>query len=139
MTDQALVSAQKVQTVSSSPLPADLEHFRAWLQENNPLSSAESKFLDDEGDLLSLKAAALSPGTPKSPLDFLPLCILMTTVFPLLCFKFITGVLNRLILLTVLLAAGLGSLEKLDRSKVDQHQQWLIACFGVSLLVAVFF
>ncbi len=134
---------------TSSSVPVDdIAHFRAWLRENHPLASPESRFLDDDEDLISLNLKEETPlvSAPLSQprgggvtLDFLPLCILMTTVFPLLCFKFITSVLNRLILLTVLLAAGLSGLEKLDRSKGELHPQWLIACFGVSFLVAVFF
>ena len=61
------------------------------------------------------------------------------TLFPLLCFKFMTGVLNRMILLVIVLAAGLGSLDKLDGNKVEQHKQWVLACFSVSLLAALLF
>ena len=79
-----------------------------------------------------------SSSTDSTP-DILPLCILTMTLLPLLCFKVMTGVLNRLILLTIILAAGLGSLEKLPASKVEQHKQLIVACFGVSLLAAMLF
>jgi hypothetical protein len=135
--------SQKVQTLSSSPIPADVEHFRAWLKKHHPLAHPESQFLDDDEDLISLT----EPPNPscmsaaESTPDFLPLCILTMTLFPLICFKFMSGVLNRLILLVIVLAAGLGSLDKLEgpKVKVEQHKQWVIACFGVSLLAAMLF
>lgn len=71
--------------------------------------------------------------------DLVPVCILTTTLFPLLCFKLTTGVLNRMIILVAVLVAGLGSLEKLDRSKVPEHKQLIVACFGVSFFVALLF
>lgn len=112
-----------------------------WLKDHNPLTVPESKFLDDDDDLISLndpqKPEGVADTEPSS--DFVPLCIFTMTVLPLLCFKFMSGVLNRLILLTIVLAAGLSSLEKLDKSKVAQHQQWVAACFGVSLLAAILF
>ena len=101
----------------------------------------ESRFLDDDNDLITIKEPLKQssvPATETTP-GFLPLCILTMTLLPLLYFKFMTGVLNRLILLTIILAAGLGSLEKLDGSKLEQHKQWIVACFGVSLLVAILF
>jgi len=88
---------------------------------------------------MSLQDAPAETNTAKHTPDLVPLCILTTTLFPLVAFKLITGVLNRMILLTALLAAGLTSLEKLDKSKVEQHQQWIIACFGVSLFAALLF
>ncbi|EXJ88923.1 hypothetical protein A1O3_01987 [Capronia epimyces CBS 606.96] len=136
---QALVSGQKVQRLTSQALPADIERFRTWLQEHNPLSMPESKFLEEDDDVISLEVPFAPPQKTEAAPDVIPLCIVTMALFPLLCFKFLTGVLNRLILLTALLAAGLSSLEKLDRAKVEQHQQWLIACFGVSLVAALFF
>ncbi|EXJ94704.1 hypothetical protein A1O1_03101 [Capronia coronata CBS 617.96] len=135
---QALISGQKVQKLSTLAMPADIEQFRAWLQEHNPLSTPEAKFLDDEDDLVSLREASAPPGHTEPPLDLIALCIVAMALFPLLCFKMITGVLNRLILLTALWAAGCHRLEKLHRVKVEQHQQWLVACFGVSLVAALF-
>lgn len=119
--------------------PADIERFRAWLRENKPLSALESKFLDDEQDLFFAEATSTPAMRERPPRDAILLCILMTVLLPLVSFKFIPGVLNRLILLTILLAVALSNVEKLDGSKVEQHQQWLLACFGVSSLAAVFF
>ncbi|OAP65415.1 hypothetical protein AYL99_01387 [Fonsecaea erecta] len=138
---QVLSASQRVRTLSSSPTTTEVAQFRTWLQEHSPLSLPESKFLDDKEDLISLKET--TPPTPMHStgpaLEYVPICILTMTLLPLLCFKFVTGVLNRLILLTIVLAAGYSSLEKLDRSKVEQHRQWVIACFGVSFLAALFF
>ena len=101
----------------------------------------ESRFLDEDEDLISLmEQPNYSRGrTMPSPPDYLPLCILTMTLLPLLCFKFMTGVLNRLILLVIVLAAGLGGLDKLEGSSVEQHKQWVLACFGVSFLAAMLF
>jgi len=44
-----------------------------------------------------------------------------------------------MIILVAVLTAGLGSLEKLDPSKVPEHKQLIVACFGVSFLVALLF
>lgn len=139
MTDQALLSTQKVRRLTSPAAPADVERFRVWLRENSPLSTPESKFLDHEDELISLDIGQTTTGAVTSTAaDFVPVCILMSALLPLLCFKLITGVLNRFILLVVLLAAGLSGLEKLDRSKAQYHQQWLMAGFGVSLMAALF-
>ncbi|KIW27971.1 uncharacterized protein PV07_07664 [Cladophialophora immunda] len=138
---QVLSASQRVRMLSSSPTTTEIAEFRTWLQEHSPLSLPESRFLDDNEDLISLKETT-SPASTHSTgpaLEYVPICILTMTLLPLLCFKFVTGVLNRLILLTIVLAAGYSSLEKLDRSKVEQHQQWVIACFGVSFLAALFF
>ncbi|OCT52975.1 hypothetical protein CLCR_10086 [Cladophialophora carrionii] len=116
-------------------------HFRAWLKEHNPFTHLESRFLDDDEDLISLTEPSDSSGSPAAEptSDFLPLCVLTMTLLPMLSFKFMTSVLNRLIVLTIVLAAGLGSLEKLDRARAEQHKQWIVACFGVSLLAAILF
>ncbi|KIW11331.1 hypothetical protein PV08_10631 [Exophiala spinifera] len=135
---QALLSAQKVQRLSASPTQPDLERFRTWMREKNPLSAPESKFLDHEDDLICLTSNSTSSSATGSNIGFVPACIVSTSLLPLFCFKIVTGVLSRLIILVVLLAVELGSLEKLDRSKVGQHQQWIFACFGVLLLVALF-
>ncbi|KAK5216944.1 hypothetical protein LTR72_009939 [Exophiala xenobiotica] len=135
---QALLAAQKVQRLSAPASPPDVERFRAWLRQNNPLSAPESRFLDHQEDLICLDGSTAMPSTTAmSPSYSVPGCILATTLGPLLCFKIMTGVLNRLILLVVVLAIGLSSLEKLDRSKVEEHRQWILACFVVSLLAAV--
>lgn len=142
MADQALLSAQKVQSLCSTAIPSDVEQFRCWLQTNKPLSGPESRFLDEDDDLMTLNEKPTRAGTARSnliPADLVPLCILTTTLFPLLCFKLTTGVLNRMIILVAVLTAGLGSLEKLDRSKVPEHKQLIVACFGVSFLVALLF
>ena len=98
-------------------------------------------FLDDDEDLISLQHPLTTQhvlSTSPSP-GLVPVCILTMTLLPLLFFKVMTGVLNRLILLTILLATGLGSLEKLDVSRAEQHRQLVMACFGVSLLAAMLF
>jgi hypothetical protein len=141
LVDQVLSASQKVHRLSTPPPPADVGHFRAWLKEHNPLTHLESRFLDDDEDLISLTDTSNPPKVPAAEVesDFLPLCVLTMTLLPLLSFKFMTGVLNRLIVLTIVLAAGLGSLEKLDRTRAEQHKQWIVACFGVSLLAAILF
>ncbi|OAG36119.1 hypothetical protein AYO21_09659 [Fonsecaea monophora] len=138
---QVLSASQRVRVLSSSPTATEITQFQTWLHEHSPLSLSESKFLDNSEDLISLKETTLSTPTHSTgpALEYVPICILTMTLLPLLCFKFITGVLNRLILLTIVLAAGYSNLEKLDRSKVEQHRQWVIACFGVSFLAALFF
>ncbi|KIY03150.1 uncharacterized protein Z520_01617 [Fonsecaea multimorphosa CBS 102226] len=138
---QVLSASQRVRMLSSSPTATEIAQFQAWLQERSPLSLPESKFLDNNEDLISLKETTPSTSTHSAgpALEYVPICILTMTLLPLLCFKFVTGVLNRLILITIVLAAGYSSLEKLDRSKVQQHRQWVIACFGVSFLAALFF
>lgn len=129
-----------MQRLSSPAVSADLARFRTWLQEHNPLSLPESKFLEDDDDLLSLKETSVPlPQRSEARSDLIPLCIVTMALFPLLCFKFITGVLNRMILLAALLAAGLSSLERLDPANFEQHQQWLMACLGASLVAALIF
>jgi hypothetical protein len=134
--------SQRAQRLSSSPTPAEIEHFRTWLKVHNPLTHPESRFLDEDEDLISLtdppNLAQVPPTMPMPP-DFLPLCTLTMTLLPLLCFKFTTSVLNRLIILILVLAAGLGSLDRLDGAKVELHKQWILACFAVSLLAAILF
>lgn len=105
------------------------------------MSPAESKFLDEDEDLIVLNEKTSSTTrTPRSTTtDLIPLCILSTTLFPLICFKLTSGVLNRLIVLFAVLVAGLGSLEKLDNSRAQEHKQLVVACFGVSFLVALIF
>ncbi len=140
-----------MQRLSSPAAPEDVSKFRTWLQIHNPLSPPESKFLDDEEDLIEVKgvpSTTVPISAPEDGFDLIPVCILVMMLFPLLCFKFVTSVLNRMILLAVLLAAGLSGLEKLDRSTTDPqqrqlrshlHQQWVMACLGISLLAAVCF
>lgn len=121
-------------------MPTDVEEFRCWLRKNKPLSGPESRFLDEDDDLMTLDDGCKAvTARSRASADLVPLCILTTTLFPLLCFKLTTGVLNRMIILVAVLAAGLGSLEKLDGSKVPEHKQLIVACFGVSFLVALLF
>jgi hypothetical protein len=131
-----------VQRLSSVASPKDIGDFRAWLAQNNPLEAPESQFLDDDQDLIALDHSTTSaPATTssESASDFTALCILTMTLLPLLCFKLISGVLNRIILLVGLLAAGLSSLDKLDAKRKEYHRTWVLACCGVSFLVALLF
>ncbi|KAL2431201.1 hypothetical protein ABEF95_003727 [Exophiala dermatitidis] len=138
---QALILGQKVQRSSPRATATDVRRLRSWLRDNSPLSAAESKFLDDEDDLILLTKATNTTASQagESVSGSIPFTVLTTALFPLLCFKFVVGISNRLILLTALLTVGLSRLEKLDRAQAAQHQQWLVACFGVSLLAALFF
>ncbi|KAJ4509230.1 hypothetical protein HRR83_007082 [Exophiala dermatitidis] len=140
---QALILGQKVQRSTSQAAPSDVQRLRSWLRDNNPLSAAESRFLDDEDDLILLTKATNTTASQarESVSGSIPFTVLTTALFPLLCFKFVVGISNRLILLTALLAMGLSRLEKLDQAQAaqHQHQQWLVACFGVALLAALFF
>ncbi|RVX75318.1 hypothetical protein B0A52_00671 [Exophiala mesophila] len=138
---QALDAAQKVSKACFPAVPAEIESFRTWLRDNKPLTPAESKFLDEVEDLIVLndKTSSTTRTARSTTPDLIPLCILSTTLFPLICFKLTSGVLNRLIVLFAVLVAGLGSLEKLDNSRAHEHKQLLVACFGVSFLVALIF
>lgn len=102
------------------------------------MSALESKFLDEERDLFFAEETSTPAMRERPPRNAILLCILTTVLLPLVSFKFISGILNRLILLTILLAVALSNVEKLDGSNVELHQQWFLASFGVSSLAAVF-
>jgi hypothetical protein len=131
-----------VQRLSSVASAKGIGDFRAWLAQNKPLEAPESQFLDEDQDLIALGPSTISTSatmSTESASDLTALCILTMTLLPLLCFKFISGVLNRIILLVGLLAAGLSSLDKLDAKRKEHHRTWVLACCGVSFLVALLF
>lgn len=119
-----------------TPAAPDIERFRVWLQEHKPLAKDESRFLDDASDLLSFATPVPIRCCRNSTLT-IPIYVGLGVLVPLLFFKLITGLLNKLIVLALATIAAHLVADKLGSLKAKVHQAWSLACTGIALFAAV--
>ncbi len=130
---------QKVDSISEPAVTADLTTYHKWL---------ESRVVERErirplvgSDLRKFSTVPLAEGT-KLPQTFQPQYLaysaLINAVVPLVMFKLISGILNRLILLSFFIVVGSIVQDKM-RTKVGKDElTCTLVCVSISVFAAVF-
>lgn len=136
ITDQSLYATHRVTHITSSPTSDESTNFRRWLQTHLSPSSRSIPLFGDGSDLISLKPT--QPETVLPTFRIIAFSILVNIFFPLLVFKFMSNILNRLIFLSLVMAAGSLALDRSD-VKIDLlHRNCIIAFAGISVGTALF-
>lgn len=78
----------------------DIKNYRTWMKEHNPIAAAETRFLDQDTDLVSLtpRLAASAAAAPVYTAIFIASGALL---LPLLAFSMIAEFSGRLVVVTV--------------------------------------
>jgi hypothetical protein len=81
----------------------DVQAYRTWMEQRRPVDYAETRFLQNDTDLLAVprrRSASTGGGvpSPQSAAIFLPLIL----VLPLMAFAIVPGLLGRLFVLVVI-------------------------------------
>ena len=95
--DNALAAYNKVLHTLPRASKKDVNSYRAWLKERNPIAAAETRFLDYTDDLVSILPVLHSSAPVCAAIIIASTAILM----PLLAFSLISEFSGRLIVVTI--------------------------------------
>ncbi|KAH3919902.1 hypothetical protein HBI56_032450 [Parastagonospora nodorum] len=118
----------------------DIQAYRAWIEKRTPVDNAETRFLDRKNDLLAIsRRPSVGPmhgGQQQPPIVWLPLVL----VLPILAFAIVPSLLGRLVVITLIGAAGLRQVTSTpELMSYMTIQEWSIAAavyFGAMALLA---
>ncbi|EAT89831.2 hypothetical protein SNOG_03100 [Parastagonospora nodorum SN15] len=106
----------------------DIQAYRAWIEKRTPVDNAETRFLDRKNDLLAIsRRPSVGPmhgGQQQPPIVWLPLVL----VLPILAFAIVPSLLGRLVVITLIGAAGLRQVTSTpELMSYMTIQEWSIA------------
>lgn len=103
--DRALSSFSEVRGLPSAS-PSDVNRYRAWMKQRNPIHEAESRFLERQADLVAFASKGhastgnTGAGSNQHAAMWLPL-------LPFVAFSIVPNLLGRIIVIALISAAGL--------------------------------
>jgi hypothetical protein len=106
----------------------DIQAYRAWIEKRTPVDNAETRFLDRKNDLMAIsRRPSVGPmhgGQQQPPIVWLPLVL----VLPILAFAIVPSLLGRLVVITLIGAAGLRQVTSTpELMSYMTIQEWSIA------------
>ena len=106
----------------------DIQAYRAWIEKRTPVDNAETRFLDRKNDLLAISrrpsVGPMQSGQQQPPIVWLPLVL----VLPMLAFAIVPSLLGRLVVITLIGAAGLRQVTSTpELMSYMPIQEWSIA------------
>jgi len=130
---------QKVDSISQPAATADLTNYHKWLETRVLETDRIRPLVGDDLRVFSVVPTAQEVRLPQAfQPQYLAFSALVNGVVPLIMFKLISGILNRLILLSVVVAAGWIAQDKM-RTKIGKDElTCTLACLCVSAFAAVF-
>lgn len=127
---------QKVENMSDPALTSDLPKYHDWLK-NRILEEGSTRRLVGNDLRRFASTTSESSMSPSFQPQYLAYAALANAVLPLIMFKFITGILNRLILLSLVIVLGSVAQERL-RSKVGRDElTCTLLCISISAFAAI--
>lgn len=129
----------KVEAISEPAITTDLTSYHKWLGSRILESSRIRPLIGNDlrrfSDSRRQKPTII---TPKFNPQYLAYCCLINAVIPLIVTKFIKGVLNRLILLSLLVTVG-AFVQDRTRSNVGRDElACTLVCVCISAFAAIF-
>lgn len=127
---------QNVESISEPAMTSDLPKYHDWLKDR----------ILEEGSTRRLVAndlrrfASIKPAAPISPLfqpQHLAYAALTNAVLPLIMFKVVTGILNRLILLSLIVVLGSVAQERLRCKLTRDELTCTLLCMSISIFAAI--
>jgi hypothetical protein len=115
VTDKALSAFSKLSRSLDPATAEDVQAYREWMDENDPVDERESQFLERDADLVTIRRKAPSCSSPslstaasaaeqdQSAAIWFPL----TLVLPLMAFAIVPSLLGRLLVIVLIVGAEL--------------------------------
>ena len=126
---------QKVDSISQPAVTADLTIYHKWLETRILEPDRIRPLVGSDLRTFSTVPAAQEVRLPQAfQPQYLAFSALFNAVVPLIMFKLISGILNRLILLSVVVVAGSIAQDK-TRTKIGKDE---LTCTLVSLCISAF-
>ncbi|KAJ5103661.1 hypothetical protein N7532_004190 [Penicillium argentinense] len=140
--NNALSSYSKV--LQTLPLASedDIQNYRSWMKAHNPIAAAETRFLDQDADLLSL-APRLAASAAAAPVYMAIFIASGALLLPLLAFSMIAEFSGRLVVVTVTGGAAAAIAANYSAgidTLVDSRDGWrcTMLYFGFMTIAAMF-
>ncbi|KAJ5891919.1 uncharacterized protein N7473_008147 [Penicillium subrubescens] len=120
----------------------DITNYRSWMKEHNPIAAAETRFLDQDADLVAL-TPRLAASAAAAPVYMAIIIASGALLMPLLAFSMIAEFSGRLVVVTVTggaAAAVAANYSSGIEALVDSRDGWRCATiyFGFMTIAAMF-
>ncbi|KAJ9653400.1 hypothetical protein H2198_007398 [Neophaeococcomyces mojaviensis] len=137
-TDRSVEMMQKIDEMSRPADHSETSRHQAWLESRIFPSSKIPRLAQDDLRIFKDNRPNLNM-TPKPSfqLEYLIYTTLINTVLPLLMFKLIHGVLNRLILLSIVIIIGASVQDRTKTKVTEEDRNCTILCVCVSVFAAI--
>ncbi|KAJ5141321.1 uncharacterized protein N7443_010709 [Penicillium atrosanguineum] len=140
--NNALSSYSKVLQTLPRASEDDVQNYRSWMKQHNPIAAAETRFLDQDADLVSL-TPRLAASAAAAPANMAIVIASGAILFPLLAFSMIAEFSGRLVVVTVVGGAAAAIAANYSAgidTLVDSRDGWRCATiyFGFMTLAAMF-
>lgn len=141
----AIEMMQKVDSISSPAMTSDLSKYHKWLDSRivetpriRPMISNDlRKFSSQSSQPSDQPASVLNTANYSFEPRYLAYCCLINAVIPLILFKLFNGVLNRLIVLSLVVFAGAIAQERLRSTIGRDELTCILVCVCISAFAAV--
>ncbi|KAJ5287606.1 hypothetical protein N7478_003292 [Penicillium angulare] len=140
--NNALSAYSKVIQTLPRATEDDIQNYRSWMKEHNPIAAAETRFLDDGVDLVSL-TPRLAASAAAAPVYMAIIIASAALLLPLLAFSMIAEFSGRLVVVTVVAGATAAIAANYSAgidALVDSRDGWRCATlyFGFMTFAAMF-
>ena len=137
-TDHSVETMKKMDDISRPVIDSESSAYQAWLESRIFPSSKVHRLAHE--DLRAFKSAQPCLNTtskPSFPFLYLAYTTLINAVLPLLIFKLVNGVLNRLILLSSIVAVGASVQDRLKTKVMQEEMACTVICVCISVFAAI--
>lgn len=140
--NNALSAYSKVLQTLPRASEDDVQNYRSWMKEHNPIAAAETRFLDQDADLVSL-TPRLAASAAAAPVYMAIVIASGAILLPLLAFSMIAEFSGRLVVVTVVGGAAAAIAANYSAgidTLVDSRDGWRCATlyFGFMTVAAMF-
>ncbi|KAJ5648218.1 hypothetical protein N7490_004590 [Penicillium lividum] len=140
--NNALSSYSKVVQTLPRATDDDIQNYRSWMKTNNPIAAAETRFLDQGVDLVSL-TPRMAASAATAPVYMAIMVASAALLLPLLAFSMIAEFSGRLVVVTVVGGAAAAVAANYSAgidTLVDSRDGWRCATlyFGFMTVAAMF-
>ncbi|CEJ56423.1 hypothetical protein PMG11_02631 [Penicillium brasilianum] len=120
----------------------DITNYRSWMKEHNPIAAAETRFLDQDADLVAL-TPRLAASAAAAPIYIAIIIASGALLMPLLAFSMIAEFSGRLVVVTITGGAAAAIAANYStgiEALVDSRDGWRCATlyFGFMTIAAMF-
>lgn len=128
---------QKVERISEPALTSDLPRYHDWLRERIREEGSTRRLVSNDLRRFSLVRQSASATEYAFQPQYLAYAALVNAVLPLIVFKVIAGVLNRLIILSLVVVISCVAQEKLHPKVGRDELACTLLCISISAFAAI--